>query len=358
MRIRTRIVAFFALLLTGGSVNVWAVTFSSLYAFGDSLSDAGSSPSAVTSIYKILNNNCDLSHPCPPYEEGRFSNGPVASEYLAEALFPEGVTATNFHSYAIGGATSGIGNYGDGGTATEQGLFNLPGMNQELELYKRGLNDSGDAADPNALFLVWGGANDYLTHDSPIAAAQNIGGYVGDLAEAGAKHILVPNLMDLSKTPFARAEGEEAQAQAFSFVFNTELATQLGMVSSNFPTTEIFQFDTYSFVNNVIQDPASYGFTEVQDPCLSSLFIPCGDPGSHLFWDDSHPTTSAHAILGSAFASAVPEPQINAMFMAGLFVIGVVAYRRRQSQRHERGRGTRLHASFVYRDYPMAELKC
>lgn len=348
MRIRMRFIAFFALLLTGGSVNVWAATnFSGLYAFGDSLSDVGSSPSAITSIYKILNNNCDLSHPCPPYEDGRFSNGPTAVEYLAESLFPGGVTSTNFHSYAVGGATSGIGNYGDGGSATQQGPFNLPGMNQELGLYKSGLNDSGDAADPNALFFVWGGANDYLTHDSPVAAAQNIGGYVSALAEAGAKHILVPNLVDLSKTPFAIAEGEESQAQGFSLVFNAELATQLGAVSSNFPTTKIFQFDTYSFVNGIIQDPASHGFAEVQDPCLSSLFIPCGDPGSHIFWDDFHPTTRAHSILGSAFASAVPEPQMVAMFIIGLFVVCAAACRRRQLQpARARQAGTLLRQRF------------
>ena len=38
-------------LLSGG--NTWAAPFTSLYSFGDSLSDAGDSPSAVTSLYRI-----------------------------------------------------------------------------------------------------------------------------------------------------------------------------------------------------------------------------------------------------------------------------------------------------------------
>ncbi|SEO39626.1 SGNH/GDSL hydrolase family protein [Nitrosovibrio sp. Nv6] len=327
MNARVTFVALFALLSAGS--NVWAATaFTGLHAFGDSLLDAGDSPSAVTSIYKILGGNCDVSHPCPPYEGGRLSNGPVASEYMAESLFPGGVTSTNFRSYAVGGATSGIGNSGDEGSATESGIFNLPGMKQQLEHYMSA-EESGGVADPNALYLVWGGGGDYLTHNSPVAAAQNIGGYVNTLATAGARHILVPNLVDLGHTPLARSEGEELEARAYSLVFNTELATQLGSASSNFPTTDIYQFDTYSFQNDIIQNPVNYGFTDVQDPCVSLLVFSCDNPDGHLYWDSVHPTTRAHALLASAFISAVPEPQVTAMFIAGLFILGFAAYRQR-----------------------------
>ena len=51
--------------------SAWAAPYSALYVFGDSLSDAGSNPSAVTSIYKLLGNACDRGHPCPPYVGGR-----------------------------------------------------------------------------------------------------------------------------------------------------------------------------------------------------------------------------------------------------------------------------------------------
>lgn len=332
MKTQVLFVTLFAL-LTGGSVS--AAPFSSLYTFGDSLSDVGSSPSAEMSIYKILADNCDPSHPCPPYFEGRISDGPVATEYLADSLFPGGVTSTNFHSYAVGGATTGIGNVGDGGTATEPGdllpipvpgIFPLPGMKGELEQY---MEDSAGQADPNALYFVWGGGDDYLTNDSPVMAARNISGYVGELATAGAKHILVPNLGDLGHTPFVRAQGDAAQAQAeaFTLSFNEELANQLGTVSAQFPTAGIFQFDTYSFLNGVIADPLSYGFTDVQNSCLA---LSCEDPGSFLYWDDFHPTTYAHSVIASGFASAVPEPGILAMFIGGLFVLGIAGARRRE----------------------------
>ena len=325
MRIPITIVALF-MLLSGGNA---AAAFNNLIVFGDSLSDAGDSPSAVTSIYKILANNCSPLHPCPPYEGGRLSNGPVATEHLAGSLFPGSVTSTNFRSYAIGGATSGIGNTGDEGSATNSGIFNLPGMKQELDRY---MSDSAGVADPNALYFVWGGGGDYLTHNSPVAAAQNIGGYVSSLAAAGAKHFLVPNLGDLGHTPFARTEGEESQARDYTLVFNTELAAQLGNVGSNFPTTNIFQFDTYSFLNNIIQNPVDFGFTDVTNACVSLLVFSCDNPDGHLYWDNVHPTARAHALLGAAFAGAVPEPQISAMFVIGLFVLALAANRRRQPE--------------------------
>ena len=340
MKIRV-LFSFCAVLFTGG--NVWAAGFSGLYTFGDSLSDVGDNPSAVMSLNQILGGNCDPTHPCEPfgpYFHGRISNGPVGTEYLAGALFPGGGTTANFHSYAVAGATSGIGNIGDGGTATKAGdkipipvpgVFPLPAMRGELQQY---MKDSGGVADPNALYFVWGGANDYLTHDDPKLAAQNISGYVTELATAGATHFLVPNLADLGRTPFAITHNEVAAAQNFSLLFNAELATQLGTVSSAFPAAHISQFDTYSFLNDVIQNPDNFGLTDVQNSCLGGLagLAPCGDPGSHLFWDDFHPTTKGHGIIGSAFASAVPEPEMVMMYAMGLFVLGMVRSKRRRPE--------------------------
>ena len=338
MKVRAHFIAVFALLLAGG--NVSAAGFSALYTFGDSLSDVGDNPAAAMSIYKLLAGNCDPSHPCGPYDHGRFTNGFVAPEYLAAALFPGGVNPVNFHSYAVGGATTGIGNFGDGGSATKEGdlipipvpgVFPLPGMKGELKVFTQDLNDAGGKADPNALYFVWGGANDYLTKDDPTAAAQNVAGYVNELAGVGATHFLVPNIGDLGRTPDAIANNNVANAHNFSVAFNTALATQLGSVASHFPGIDIVQFDTYSFLNNIIQNPANFGFSDVQNPCIGGPNGPvCGDPGSFLFWDTVHPTTRADSFLGAAFASAVPEPEMVIMYMMGLLVVGLAGSRRRK----------------------------
>ncbi|MBN9133239.1 MAG: SGNH/GDSL hydrolase family protein [Nitrosospira multiformis] len=330
MKISTTVVAL-VVLLCGGSASA-AAPFSSLIVFGDSLSDAGDNPSAVTSLYKELGGNCDPLHPClpsifgPSYDGGRFSNGPVASEYLAKNLFPAGVNTANFQGYAVAGATSG--NHNVGNDADPSGILNLPGMQQEVNLY---MSNASGAADPHALYLVWGGSNDYLIHDSPVQAARNIGSYVNMLAAAGARNFLVPNLPDLGLTPFARREGEVLQAHDYSVVFNTELANQLGSFDGTLPGVSIHRFDTFTFLNDVVQHPLNYGLTDVTNPCFTLLGSTCDNPDVRLFWDDFHPTTHAHAILAAGFAAAIPEPAAIFMFMLGLLVLAAAVSRRQRA---------------------------
>jgi phospholipase/lecithinase/hemolysin len=204
-------------------------------------------------------------------------------------------------------------------------------MFQQMGLY---LSSSGGVADPSALYFVWGGANDFLTLDSPILAAQNIAGHVGTLATAGAAHILVPNLPDLSLTPFVQDAGLQALAQAFTLGFNAELAVQLGNLSALFPGTDIVQFDTFAFLNDVVTNPADYGFANSQDACLPSILVaPCANPDGYVFWDGFHPTTQADAVIASAFAQAVPEPGTLALLVLGLYAAFLTDARRRRLAR-------------------------
>lgn len=313
------LLVFLAFLLSGAHAR--AVAFTGVYAFGDSLSDSGNSSSSVLSLYNLLG-GCDPYHPCPPYYEGRYSNGPVAVEYMADAILAGGANSTNFFNFAVSGATSGLGNYGDGGTAISSGGYGLPGLYPEVGYY---LTLSGGVADAGALYFVWGGANDFITsYVDPILAAQNIGAYVGALAGAGAEHFLVPNLPDMGLTPFIISVGLEAEAHAYVTAFNAELASQLANLSAAFPSTDIVLFDVFSLLNDVMQNPASYGLTNTVDACLPSLVdAPCADPGNYVSWDGFHPTTAVHGILGRAFARSVPEPGSVALLAVGLFVLTV-----------------------------------
>lgn len=64
-----------------------------LFVFGDSLSDIGNS----------YDQTFGLLPPDPPYFEGRFSNGPLAVETLAQNL---GLTLNRETNFAVGGATT------------------------------------------------------------------------------------------------------------------------------------------------------------------------------------------------------------------------------------------------------------
>jgi len=131
-------------------------------------------------------------------------------------------------------------------------------------------------------------------------------------------------------------DGEASLAHDYSVVFNTELANQLGSLDGTLPGVSIHRFDTFALLNDVTQNPVNYGFTDVTNPCFTLLGITCGNPEGHLFWDDFHPTTHGHAILGAAFAAAVPEPAAIFMFMLGLLVLASTASRRQKTMPGQR----------------------
>ncbi|BBL58024.1 SGNH/GDSL hydrolase family protein [Methylomonas koyamae] len=337
-------VAALLLLAAVGVGRTEAANFSSVYAFGDSLSDSGKSSSSVWSIYNFLNGypgpvnpngNCDASHPCPPYFEGRYSNGPATVERVANALLPGGANAGNFFNYSVAGATSGIGNFGDGGSQSAPGGFALPGMAQQIGFY---LNSATPTA--NALYFVWGGANDYLTdvyiplalqpsldasavaRSAAQTAATNIAGYVGALAGFGAETILVPNLPDLGLTPFVVGQGQDVidPAREYSLTFNQTLASLLGLVDNKFAATDIVEFDSFGLFNAIVANPAGFGFGDAVSACVA-LPGACADPDNHVFWDDFHPTAAMHALVADAMVSQVPLPAAVWLFAAGLLTL-------------------------------------
>ncbi|HVM49934.1 MAG TPA: SGNH/GDSL hydrolase family protein [Candidatus Acidoferrum sp.] len=56
-----------------------------------------------------------------------------------------------------------------------------------------------------SLFVVWGGANDFFINPSAATAAAavtNLSGELTQLYGVGARNFLVPNMVDLSLTPY------------------------------------------------------------------------------------------------------------------------------------------------------------
>lgn len=284
------------LFLTGAA----QAAFSGLYVFGDSLSDPGNLVSTGEA-------------PPAPYAGGRFSNGPVAAEYLGSYL---GLTSAQVHNYAVGGATTGYDNP-ESATQPHSGVLSQLGQYQM---------DSGGAADPNALYMIWAGANDLLAITSPADVPTVLGNAITNLVTEvvtlhmmGAQHILVPNMVDLGLTPEARSQGAAAMAQ-YSYIaslFNLALA-------NNLPSYAI-QFDTFGLLQDVVANPGAYGLSNAADQCLTTSV--CTQPDQYLFWDHLHPTTAGHAILADRFAAAVPEPEILALILTGLLLMAQVRNR-------------------------------
>ncbi len=292
-------VLFVALMAILISSSAFASSFSSVIVYGDSLSDNGN-------LYALI------GYPPAPYYDGRFSNGPVAAEQLATNL------GAPLYDFAVGGATSGVGNYIDGGTQTAVGSLGLPGMQTEVAESAALL---ASPIVPSSLFLVWGGANDFLTGGSPTVAAANVDAIVAELEGDGAENILVPGLPDLGLTPDFTGD---PLATAYTDAFNSALVAGL-------PGDAIY-FDTDNLLNEVVADPAAFGFSNVTTPCFNGTTV-CDDPSQYLFWDGFHPTTAADTILADDFENAAetPEPASWLLLGTGLGLAVVMVLARRRS---------------------------
>lgn len=301
-----------ALLL--GAPAAQAVQFSGVFVFGDSLSDAGFFRPFLVAVGTPAATAAGL---------GRFTTnpGPVWSELIAQTY---GGNAAP--SNAGGGIFAQGGARAQGASAsTPPGFAQRPVGTQIDEYFAR----TSGAADPNALYAVWAGANDIFQNFAGIAggtvnpttvlntAAGTEIAQIQRLRAAGARYIMVFNLPDLGATPAfsAAAVGAAGSAAATGLAigYNTTLFTGLA-------GTRVIPVDAFSLFADVKANAAAFGFTNTTGVACNATppagLIACG-PGnlvaagagsSYLFADSVHPTTASHAIVADFVKSLIEGP--------------------------------------------------
>jgi thermolabile hemolysin len=250
-----------ALLLAAQAVAVAGSTpFSQVIAFGDSLTDNG------TGFYAA-----------PPNFQGRYSDGIVWVEYLAQDLGMAG----SLDDYAVSGAA----------TVDLQGQI--------------GRYLSSNQGDPDALYILWAGHNDLFRWIfSPSASpetvinngVQNTLQAVQTLRNAGARQIVVVSLADVGTTPVMRwAPISREAVSALCVSYNQALEAALrGLETAGVPTIRI---DGFGWFRNIVASPEEFGFTNATDEFLWHGFSANADPAEYFFWDSVHPTTRAHRFM-------------------------------------------------------------
>lgn len=317
-----------------------AKDYTQLNIFGDSLVDAGN-------LFNISNGTFPLS---PPYA-GKSSNGPVWVEQLgAELGITPVLSSVVVPALSVGAAlppADGI-NFALTGSLSSDvnvGGPQLPGLQQQIAAFVAIAAATPPAvlANTDALSILLAGGNDYnqalrdLTPADALSAlpeqvTNNLVGAVTALADAGAKHILVSNLPDLSLQPFADSLDalnpvSSSLLASLTEAHNQLLSEKLTALAAG-SDAEIIQFNLASLADEVVAMPTEFGLTNTDDACLTNFQLSgafegvCDNPDAFFFWDDVHPTTAAHGLIAQAalaslnianptdspVAASVPEP--------------------------------------------------
>lgn len=289
-----------ALLLSANPAETQSLTdtYTSFIVLGDSTSDPGN-----------LNRATGGAIAGPPYFNGRFSNGPVWADYIADDFFTAGLPSLNL---AFGNARA---------TSDFDGIPDLADQVAFLPDFLDGTLAAIPLGD-RPLGVVFFGANDLYfaeTQPDPEAvarqAAADIRASIAPLAALGITDFVLANSGDIGTTPRFNVfgNGDPAVGRAATLAFNAALEAPITPIAG---VNDISLFDFFGLAETVIADPAAFGITETILPCFfddAAVALANGRPDlcapadedSFLFFDSVHPSAVAHIEIANVFRSTV-----------------------------------------------------
>ena len=303
--------------------------YSTMFVFGDSLSDSGQFPDNGSGM--------------------RFTNrtGPTYKEYQGEAhsavapmllgaklgIAPGDLAPSTSPGNVLTGEPDGN-NWAVGGYRTDQILKSIKTESKVavpddwafvggyvLRRKPGYLVENGFKADPKALYFISGGGNDFIQNrvKSPAdaaKAAQTLSDSAFALQQAGARYIMVWLLPDLGLTPAIYGTPAQAGSSYLSAVFNTELAHQLSQIDA-----EVIPLNVPLLLREAVTDPARFGLATGHDligTCFSGdecqenpqygINSPTPDPTRLLFNDSVHPTEAGQRLIADYAYSLLAAP--------------------------------------------------
>lgn len=325
--------SFAACLMTLACTSAIAASspYSTMVVFGDSLADAGQYPDAGG----------------PPGATLRFTNrqGPTFQPGTGEAfglnsstllgthlgVSPTDLQASTSPVRAAQGLADGN-NWAVGGDRTDQILASITTQSQvantnattgQTAVFRTrpGYLTQNTFADPNALYYLTGGGNDFLqgrvlSVPQAVAAANNLADSAQVLSQAGARYIMVWLLPDIGQTPAVFGTFLQTPSTQLSRIFNQQLVTRLGQIDA-----QIIPLNVPGLVRDVLDDPARYGLAADQnlvgscfsgDRCTANPVYGINgltpDPTKLLFNDGVHPTVAGQRLIADYGYSILSAP--------------------------------------------------
>ncbi|XAR61632.1 Triacylglycerol lipase [Bertholletia excelsa] len=319
------------------------VTVPAVFVFGDSIVDPGNNNNNLKTIARA-------NH--PPYGKdfmggkptGRFSNGRVPSDFIAEELgIKELLPAYLDPSLQTEDLTTGV-NFASGAAGYDpltSEISNVISLPDQLDLFKeytaklKGLvgGERTSTILINSIFVVVAGSNDLTNTYFTLRSAQyDVSTYVDliislasdfvqELYGLGARRIAVFGSPPGGCTPARRTLSGGPQrncAEIFNQaaeLFNTRLSEKLSSLNSNFPDAKMVYIDIYTLTMDIILNPQKYGYEVTDRGCCGTGLIEvvmlcevssftCPNRSKYVFWDSYHPTERVYQLLVQSLVKA------------------------------------------------------
>ncbi|VEP12346.1 Phospholipase/lecithinase/hemolysin (fragment) [Hyella patelloides LEGE 07179] len=303
--------------------------FDQLYVFGDSISDTGN-------LYNLTGGG----HPSDADFNGskRFSNGDIWVDHFADELditidpFTENTGINDSLNFAIGGANSDRSHFSNWHLPPELQRF---GLEEQIDAFEDlANNQSSQETFDDDLFSISIGANDYYSligQDDPNTRKvetnfpknwvgkrekvievvdTNIKDAIDEIIDAGGKNIVLFNLPDLNETPLGDSLGRQNQGHLKSLtnMHNRSLSRLVKRTERANPDVNIIEVDLNEFVDDIMDNPNEFGFTNVTDNFSGGDIYhgkgfgmaeepSVGNADEYFFWDSAHVTTKVHSLM-------------------------------------------------------------
>jgi phospholipase/lecithinase/hemolysin len=316
-----------------------ATSIDKIVVFGDSLSDNGN----VSHIFKgkIPRN--------PPYFSGRFSDGVIWIEMVADKLRLN--SADQFSDHAFAGAW--------GSDENESDPLSYFTLSSEIDDYIS-FEYKDKASETNHLYVIWIGNNDYLAGNPSLdintATDKTVNAILSGmdtLIEHGATHFLILNITDLGQTPHSVKAGTEIASRRtqLSIAHNAKLAEKLQEKRLSNPNLYIVEVNLMPYFTDLVEHPEKHQLKIVDKPCYDgdygTLDDPvqnvkmkntkydlkynsllknsydnhhpiavqnwnrCQNPDEYIYWDHLHPTTAVHRMLADYVLEVLEKNNIH-----------------------------------------------
>ena len=300
--------------------------YSTMVVFGDSLADAGQFPDGLSGASLRFTNRTG------PTFQGDY--GLVSSTLLGSKLgvAPNDLNASTSPVRAAQGLPDGN-NWAVGGYRTDNILDSITsvsntaippgnaGAGTVLRSRQGYLLANGGRADPNALYFLSGGGNDFLQQriGSPgdaVAAGGRLADSAQVLQQAGARYIMVWMLPDLGLTPAINGTPQQAATSALSNIFNQALVQRLSQIDA-----QIIPLNIPLLLQESFADPGRFGLATGQNltgtcfsgnSCTANPVYGIGgtnpDPTKLIYNDSVHPTVAGQRLIADYAYSLLAAP--------------------------------------------------